>query len=143
MGSEYFESNINFSEKNEKTKTVILRVMNAVKSKLSAEFINRLDEILFFSKLGKSHISDIVEIQLNQLKKRLLSINYFIDWDDRVIDTIALKGYNPEYGARPIKREIRNVVEDKISEMIINNDIKKGNTIVVEVINNNIEVSVV
>ena len=58
-------------------------------------------------------------------------------------DTIALKGYNPEYGARPIKREIRNVVEDKISEMIINNDIKKGNTIIVEVINNNIEVSVV
>ena len=143
MGSEYFESNINFSEKNEKTKSVILRVMNAVKSKLSPEFINRLDEILFFSKLGKSHISEIVEIQLNQLKKRLLSNNYFIDWDDRVSDTIALKGYNPEYGARPIKREIRNVVEDKISEMIINNDIKEGNTIKVEVINNNIEVSVV
>ena len=143
MGSEFFESNINFSEKNEKTKSVILRVMNAVKSKLSPEFINRLDEILFFSKLGKSHISEIVEIQLNQLKKRLLSNNYFIDWDDRVSDTIALKGYNPEYGARPIKREIRNVVEDKISEMIINNDIKKGNTIIVEVINNNIEVSVV
>jgi len=143
MGSEYFEANINFSETNEKTKSVILRVMNAVKSKLSAEFINRLDEILFFSKLGKSHISKIVEIQLNQLKKRLLSNNYFIKWDDRVSDTIALKGYNPEYGARPIKKEIRNVVEDKISEMIINNDIKEGNTIIVEVINNNIEVSVV
>ncbi len=143
MGSEYFEANINFNETNEKTQSVILRVMNAVKSKLSAEFINRLDEILFFSKLGKSHISKIVEIQLNQLKKRLLSNNYFINWDERVSDTIALKGYNPEYGARPIKKEIRNVVEDKISEMIINNDIKEGNTIIVEVINNNIEVSVV
>ncbi|MDC0456762.1 AAA family ATPase [Alphaproteobacteria bacterium] len=142
IGSEYFEANINFSDTNEKTKSVILRVMNAVKSKLSAEFINRLDEILFFSKLGKSHISKIVEIQLNQLKKRLLSNNYFINWDDRVSDTIALKGYNPEYGARPIKKEIRNVVEDKISEMIINNHIKEGNTIIVEVINNNIEVSV-
>ena len=65
-------------------------------------------------------------------------------WDDRVSDTIALKGYNPEYGARPIKREIRNVVEDKISEMIINNDIKEGNTYIkIEVIHNNIEVSVV
>ena len=64
-------------------------------------------------------------------------------WDDKVCDTIALKGYNPEYGARPIKREIRDVVEDKISEMIINNDIKEGNTIKVEVIHNNIEVSVV
>ncbi len=65
MGSEYFESNLNFSEKNEKTKSVINKVMNAVKSKLSPEFINRLDEILFFSKLGKSHVADIVEIQLN------------------------------------------------------------------------------
>ena len=110
MGSEYFESNLNFSEKNEKTKSVINKVMNAVKSKLSPEFINRLDEILFFSKLGKSHVADIVEIQLNHLKNRLLLNNYSIVWDDKVCDTIALKSYNPEYGARPIKREIRDVV---------------------------------
>ncbi|MDA9973275.1 AAA family ATPase [Alphaproteobacteria bacterium] len=143
MGSEYFESNLNFSEKNEKIKSVRLKVMNAVKSKLSPEFINRLDEILFFSKLGKSHVAQIVEIQLNYLKTRLLLNNYFVEWDSSVISIIALKGYNPEYGARPIKREIRNVVEDKISEMIINNDIQEGNTVRIEVINNNIEVSVV
>ena len=141
IGSEFFESNLNFSETNEKTKSVIHKVMTAVKSKLSPEFINRLDEILFFSKLGKSHIARIVEIQLNQLKKRLLSNNYLIEWDDKVSGIIALKGYSPEYGARPIKREIRNVVENKISEMIINNDIKEGGIIRVEVINNNIEVS--
>ena len=143
MGSEYFESNLNFSEKNEKTKSVINKVMNAVKSKLSPEFINRLDEILFFSKLGKSHVADIVEIQLNYLKNRLLLNNYSIVWDDKVCDTIALKGYNPEYGARPIKREIRDVVEDKISEMIINNNIEEGSVIKIEVFNNNIEVNLV
>ena len=143
MGSEYFESNLNFSEKNEKTKSVINKVMNAVKSKLSPEFINRLDEILFFSKLGKSHVADIVEIQLNFLKNRLLLNNYSIVWDDKVCDTIALKGYNPEYGARPIKREIRDVVEDKISEMIINNNIEEGSVIKIEVFNNNIEVNLV
>ena len=143
MGSEYFESNLNFSEKNEKTKSVINKVMNAVKSKLSPEFINRLDEILFFSKLGKSHVADIVEIQLNYLKNRLLLNNYSIVWDDKVCDTIALKGYNPEYGARPIKREIRDVVEDKISEMIINNNIQEGSVIKIEVVNNNIEVNLV
>ena len=143
IGSEYFESNLNFSEKNEKTKLVRSKVMNAVKSKLRPEFINRLDEILFFSKLGKSHITEIVEIQLNQLKTRILSNNYFIEWDDKVSDIIALKGYDPDYGARPIKREIRNVVEDKISEMIINNDIKEGNTIRIDVINNNIKVNVI
>ena len=143
MGSEYFESNLNFSEKNEKTKSVINKVMNAVKSKLSPEFINRLDEILFFSKLGKSHVADIVEIQLNHLKNRLLLNNYSIVWDDKVCDTIALKGYNPEYGARPIKREIRDVVEDKISELIINNNIKEGSVIMIEVVDNNIEVNLV
>ena len=143
MGSEYFESNLNFSEKNEKTKSVINKVMNAVKAKLSPEFINRLDEILFFSKLGKSHVADIVEIQLNYLKNRLLLNNYSIVWDDKVCDTIALKGYNPEYGARPIKREIRDVVEDKISEMIINNNIREGSVIRIEVVDNNIEVNLV
>ena len=143
MGSEYFESNLNFSEKNEKTKSVMNKVMNVVKSKLSPEFINRLDEILFFSKLGKSHVADIVEIQLNYLKNRLLLNNYSIVWDDKVCDTIALKGYNPEYGARPIKREIRDVVEDKISEMIINNNIEEGSVIKIEVFNNNIEVNLV
>ena len=143
MGSEYFESNLNFREKNEKTKFVINKVMNAVKSKLSPEFINRLDEILFFSKLGKSHVADIVEIQLNYLKNRLLLNNYSIVWDDKVCDTIALKGYNPEYGARPIKREIRDVVEDKISELIINNNIKEGSVIMIEVVDNNIEVNLV
>ena len=143
MGSEYFESNLNFGEKNEKTKFVINKVMNAVKAKLSPEFINRLDEILFFSKLGKSHVADIVEIQLNYLKNRLLLNNYSIVWDDKVCDTIALKGYNPEYGARPIKREIRDVVEDKISELIINNNIKEGSVIMIEVVDNNIEVNLV
>ena len=143
MGSEYFESNLNFSEKNEKTKSVMNKVMNVVKSKLSPEFINRLDEILFFSKLGKSHVAKIVEIQLNFLKNRLLLNNYSIVWDDKVCDTIALKGYNPEYGARPIKREIRDVVEDKISEMIINNNIKEGSVIKIEVVDNNIEVNLV
>ena len=143
MGSEYFESNLNFGEKNEKTKSVINKVMNAVKAKLSPEFINRLDEILFFSKLGKSHVADIVKIQLNYLKNRLLLNNYSIVWDDKVCDTIALKGYNPEYGARPIKREIRDVVEDKISEMIINNNIREGSVIRIEVVDNNIEVNLV
>ena len=87
--------------------------MFSVKSKLSPEFINRLDEILFFSKLGKSHISKIVEIQLNKLRKRLLSNNIFMEWNEKVITTIALSGYDPEYGARPIKRKIRIIVEDE------------------------------
>ena len=116
--------------------------MTSVKSVLRPEFINRLDEILFFSKLGKSHINKIVEIQLNYLRKRLL-INYiFIEWTSEVNNLLALTGYDPEYGARPIKREIRNVIEDKISELIINNKVEDGKTLFVDVVDNKIDISV-
>ena len=56
---------------------------------------------------------------------------------------IALRGYDPQYGARPMKREIRNVIEDKISEIIINNNIKEGDTIKLTAVNSNINVSIV
>ena len=108
-------------------------IMNSVKSKLSPEFINRLDEILFFSKLGKSHISKIVEIQLLDLRRRLLQKNIKIDWNAEVRSNIVLTGYSPEYGARPIKRKIRSAIEDKISELIINNEAQDGNSLFIEV----------
>ena len=99
-------------------------------------------EILFFSKLGKSHISKIVEIQLNYLRKRLSINNIFIEWTSEVNNLLALTGYDPEYGARPIKREIRNVIEDKISELIINNKVEDGKTLFVDVVDNKIDISV-
>jgi ATP-dependent Clp protease ATP-binding subunit ClpB len=116
--------------------------MDSVKFKFAPEFLNRLDEILFFSKLGKSHVSKIVEIQLNHLKKRLISNNFFIEWDNKVNDTIALLGYDPEYGARPIKRKRRHVVEDEISRLIINNAVKEGDTSLVSAKENIIQVNV-
>ena len=116
--------------------------MSSVKSIFSPEFINRLDEILFFSKLGKSHISKIIEIQLNKLRERLSNNNIFIEWNLKVNNLLALTGYDPEYGARPIKREIRNVIEDKISELIINNEVKDGNTLFLDVVDNKINIRV-
>jgi ATP-dependent Clp protease ATP-binding subunit ClpA len=113
-----------------------------VKSILRPEFINRLDEILFFSKLGKSHISKIVEIQLNNLRKRLSNNNISIEWTTKVNNLLALTGFDPEYGARPIKREIRNVIEDKISELIITNKVKDSNTLFVDVFDNDIKISI-
>ena len=133
IGADFFESNLDLNLKNEKSKLVRLNIMKSVKSKLSLEFINRLDEILFFSRLGKSHVSKIVNIELKRLKKRLESMEIFIEWDDEVNNMIALKGYSPEYGARPIKREIRNLVEDEISKKILNETIKEGSHIKITV----------
>ena len=143
VGAKHFNTNVNFNQDNAKGKLVKQKVMDSVKRKFTPEFLNRLDEILFFSKLGKSHVSQIVEIQLNNLKERLLLNNFFIKWDNKVNDTIALLGYDPEYGARPIKRKIRHVVEDEISQLIINNAVKDGDTILVSAVDNTIRVNVI
>jgi ATP-dependent Clp protease ATP-binding subunit ClpB len=142
IGAQHFKSDIDFGLKSEKNNFIKKDIMSSVKSILSPEFINRLDEILFFSKLGKSHIGKIVEIQLNQLKKRLSNNNIYVKWTSKVNDLLALTGYDPEYGARPIKREIRNVIEDKISELIITNEVKDGETLFVDVVDNKININV-
>jgi len=133
IGAEHFNTDINFTNDDAKTKLAKQNIIMSVKSKLNPEFINRLDEILFFSKLGKSHITKIVEIQLFDLMHKLLQKNMKIEWNDEVITNIALMGYSPEYGARPIKRKIRSAIEDKISELIIKNDAKEGDTFLVEI----------
>ena len=142
IGSQHFKSNIDFALKSEKNNFIKKEILSSVKSVLSPEFINRLDEILFFSKLGKSHISKIVEIQLNYLRKRLSNSNICIEWTSKVINLLSLIGYNPEYGARPIKREIRNVIEDQISELIISNDVKDGNKLFIDVVDNSININI-
>jgi len=133
IGAEHFNTDINFTNDDAKTKLAKQNIIMSVKSKLNPEFINRLDEILFFSKLGKSHITKIVEIQLFDLMHKLSQKNMKIEWNDEVITNIALMGYSPEYGARPIKRKIRSAIEDKISELIIKNDVKEGDTFLVEI----------
>ena len=92
---------------------------------MRAEFINRLDEILFFTKLTKNNIKMITELQLKELCIRLNEMNITLSWDESVVNLITLEGYNPEYGARPIKRTIRYLIEDKISDLILKKEIEK------------------
>ncbi len=125
MGSNYFDDWQNDSRDNESTKLLENNVMGSVKTFLRAEFINRLDEILFFTKLTKKDIKLITELQLRELNLRLNEINISLIWDDSVVNLITLEGYNPDYGARPIKRTIRYLIEDKISELILNEEIQK------------------
>ena len=107
--------------------------MNSVKSVLRAEFINRLDEILFFTKLDKSHIIKIVELELNYLKFKLKNLSIQLNWSNEVTNLIAIEGFNPEFGARPIKRTVRDLVENYISDMIMKNEIIEGNYINLDV----------
>ena len=125
MGSNYFDDWQNTSEENESTKLLKNNIMGSVKTFLRAEFINRLDEILFFTKLTRNNIKVIAEIQLKELNERLNEMNINLTWDESVVNLITLEGYNPEYGARPIKRTIRYLVEDKISDLILKEELEK------------------
>ena len=125
MGSNYFDDWQNTSEENESTKLLKNNIMGSVKTFLRAEFINRLDEILFFTKLTRNNIKVIAEIQLKELNERLNEMNINLTWDESVVNLITLEGYNPEYGARPIKRTIRYLIEDKISDLILKEELEK------------------
>ena len=125
MGSNYFDDWQNTSEENESTKLLKNNIIGSVKTFLRAEFINRLDEILFFTKLTKNNIKMITELQLKELCIRLNEMNITLSWDESVVNLITLEGYNPEYGARPIKRTIRYLIEDKISDLILKKEIEK------------------
>ncbi len=139
MGAKYFEGDIMKNEENSHFKLDKDNVMTSVKSHLRAEFINRLDEILFFTKLSKSNIFDIVELELNNLKLKLKEMSIFVNWTKDVVDILSLEGFDPEFGARPIKRVIRDLVENNISEMIMKNEITKNNTINLNVNNREIK----
>ena len=125
MGSNYLDDWQNISEENESTKLLKNNIMGSVKTFLRAEFINRLDEILFFTKLTRNNIKVIADIQLKDLNERLNEMNISLTWDERVVNLITLEGYNPEYGARPIKRTIRYLIEDKISDLILKEELEK------------------
>ena len=127
MGADYFENWKFDDEASDESKNIKNNVMSSVKSFLRAEFINRLDEILFFTKLNMDDIKLVANIQMKELETRLNGINVGITWNSDVIDQICIEGYSPEYGARPIKRVIRYLIEDKISDLILNKNIENNN----------------
>ena len=115
------------------TETVFNLVMNDVKKAFKPEFINRLDEIILFNKLTKNHIDGIVKIQLNQLQKRLEEKGYKVEWSKNLYNYLAEKGYDPIYGARPLRRVIQRDVENILANEIIAGKISQDKKILVDV----------
>ena len=101
-------------------------VMQELKREFRPEFINRIDEIIVFHKLNDEEISKIVTLMLNEVKKRMKAQKYEIEFEPSVKELIAKKGVDKSFGARPLKRTIQNLVEDKIAEAILDGKIKKG-----------------
>jgi ATP-dependent Clp protease ATP-binding subunit ClpB len=117
------------------------KVMGALKAQFRPEFLNRIDEIIIFNQLGMDEIKKIVEIQLRYLEDRLAERRITISVSESVKELIASKGFDPVFGARPIKRMIQRMIEDPLSLKILNGEFKAGDEIKMDVSDGTIEFS--
>ena len=104
-------------------------VQKALSKQFSPEFLNRLDEIITFDQLDLEAIKQIIDVELKGLYQRIEAMGYHIDLADEAKQFVAEKGYDVQFGARPLKRAIQTYIEDGISELIVNNDLPEGATI--------------
>ncbi|AFC73726.1 ATP-dependent chaperone ClpB [Rickettsia montanensis] len=104
-------------------------VMEYVKAVFKPEFLNRLDEIILFHRLNRNNIHDIVKIQLESLKKILLAQNIILEFDESALNYLAEKGYDPSFGARPLKRLIQREIQNNLAKMILAGEISSGKTV--------------
>ncbi len=104
-------------------------VQKALSKQFSPEFLNRLDEIITFDQLDLEAIKQIIDVELKGLYQRIESMGYHIELTDDAKQFVAEKGYDVQFGARPLKRAIQTYIEDGISELIVNNDLPEGATI--------------
>ena len=106
-------------------------IQKALNKRFAPEFINRIDEIINFDQLGKEAIIDIVDLELAQIIKRVTELGYSIEMTAEAKSFLADKGYDIQYGARPLKRALQNYVEDEISELLLDGALQPGDSIVV------------
>ncbi|GAY77778.1 ATP-dependent Clp protease, ATP-binding subunit ClpC [Sporolactobacillus inulinus] len=108
------------------------RVMGELKRAFRPEFLNRIDEIIVFHELKKEELMEIVTLLADQLRNRLSNQGIQIDLTDAAKRQIVEEGYDPEYGARPLRRALQRKVEDKLSEELLKGNIKKGTNVVID-----------
>ena len=108
------------------------KVLDAVKGAFRPEFLNRIDEILLFHRLERKHMGEIVDIQLGRLKKLLADRDITLELTPAARDWLANEGYDPAYGARPLKRVIQRSVQDELAEEILGGRIVDGQTVQVD-----------
>ncbi|MDN2582462.1 ATP-dependent chaperone ClpB [Aquibium sp. ELW1220] len=104
-------------------------VMGVVRSSFRPEFLNRIDEVILFHRLRRADMGKIVRIQLRRLEKLLVDRKIVLDLDETAIEWLAEKGYDPAYGARPLKRVMQKELQDPLAEKILMGDIRDGQTV--------------
>ena len=107
-------------------------VENALKKTFAPEFLNRIDDVIVFNPLEKEHIDLIIEIELKKLYARIAELGYTLILTDKAKAFIAEKGFDKQFGARPLKRAIQKYIEDALAEEIITSKIASGDEIVMD-----------
>lgn len=107
-------------------------VEGALKKVFAPEFLNRIDDVVMFNALDKDNIKGIVQVELQKLLDRMKGLGYSLRITDKAKDFIAEKGYDKQFGARPLKRTIQRFIEDEIAEKIVLGEVREGNTISVD-----------
>ena len=129
IGSQYLlENNVN-GQISENARNL---VMNEMKSRFKPEFLNRVDDIIMFRPLTQNGIKKIIDIFLKDVEKRLVEKNIKLEVTDGAKDILAREGYDPVYGARPLKRYIQNTLENRLARMIIKGTIGYGSIVKIE-----------
>ena len=116
-------------------------VQKALSKQFSPEFLNRLDEIITFDQLDLAAIKQIIDVELKGLYKRIGELGYQIELSDEAKQFVAEKGYDVQFGARPLKRAIQSYIEDGISELIVNGELPNGATIYINKVEGKDELS--
>ena len=104
-------------------------IENALKKAFAPEFLNRIDDVIVFNALEREHIHQIIDIELAKLFKRINDIGYDLNLTEEAKDYIAEKGFDKQYGARPLKRAIQKYIEDALAEEIVNSKLEEGDSI--------------
>jgi len=112
------------------------RIKEALKEVFRPEFLNRIDDIIIFNRLSKEELQEIVEIQLKALKKRLAEHNLELVISDGVKDRLVEEGFDPVYGARPLKRTIQRLIENPLASELLKGKFPEGSEIVAQVSKN-------
>ncbi|MBV6642780.1 MAG: ATP-dependent Clp protease ATP-binding subunit [Cyclobacteriaceae bacterium] len=107
-------------------------IQNALKKAFSPEFLNRLDDVIVFNSLEKEHIHKIIDISLDKLFERVIELGYQVELTKAAKDFLSDKGYDPQFGARPLNRAIQKYLEDAVAEEILKGEIQEGDTIVAD-----------
>jgi ATP-dependent Clp protease ATP-binding subunit ClpC len=109
-----------------------LTIQNALKRAFSPEFLNRLDDVIVFNSLQREHIHKIIDITLRKLFDRIIQIGYNVELTDKAKDFLAEKGYDHQFGARPLNRAIQKYLEDPVAEEILKGEVEEGGTILAD-----------